>query len=237
MGVAGLMITACATAPAVPTKPLPAPVQPAPAKPKQPLTNKDIVVILLREAERALEQEHLTTPEHDNAYDRYLAVLQLDPGNQQATGGVQLIGQRYLALARSALAGSSIASAKRYLNRAQQILGENTLVAQLRNQIRQTEKTMRAPVQAAHDANVIALPSTDLSHRDDLIKARLAEVAKQARDTDMAILIVARNDAEGRWIYKQMREAVEGYRLRGDIKIGHQPLIRLLPPMNEGLSE
>ena len=41
-------------------------------------------------------------------------------------------------------------------------------------------------------------------------------------------VIVARNDAEGRWIYKSMQQAIEGYRLRGNIKMGKRPKVTLI---------
>ena len=60
----------------------------------------------------------------------------------------------------------------------------------------------------------------------------LQAIARRARQEDESLLIVARSDAEGRWIYQQMRQAVQGYRLRGDIKLGKRPKVLLLPPID-----
>jgi hypothetical protein len=42
-------------------------------------------------------------------------------------------------------------------------------------------------------------------------------------------MIIARTDVEGRWIYQKMRDAVPGYRVRGDIKLGNPPRVQLVP--------
>ena len=45
------------------------------------------------------------------------------------------------------------------------------------------------------------------------------------------VLITSRTDDEGRWIYRQMQEAVPGYLVRGDIQLGSPPRVTLLPPL------
>ena len=55
----------------------------------------------------------------------------------------------------------------------------------------------------------------------------LAGIAQRIRQHQMRVIIVARDDSEGRWIYGQLRQAVPGYRVRGDIKLGNPPRLLL----------
>lgn len=59
----------------------------------------------------------------------------------------------------------------------------------------------------------------------------LEQLARRVSQSDESIMIYARNDAEGRWIYKTMKDAVGDYRIRGDIRISRQPALELLSPM------
>ncbi|MFC6981009.1 hypothetical protein [Microbulbifer taiwanensis] len=62
----------------------------------------------------------------------------------------------------------------------------------------------------------------------------LRGAAQRIRRGELRVIIVARNDAEGRWIYQQLREAVPGYRVRGDIKLGSPPRLLLIQPVAVG---
>ncbi len=63
------------------------------------------------------------------------------------------------------------------------------------------------------------------------IKNQLAALASRVQESKEYVLIYARNDAEGRWVYQQMREASEDYRLRGNIKRHKKPRIVLDAPL------
>ena len=60
--------------------------------------------------------------------------------------------------------------------------------------------------------------------------SRLAEIAQFIQRNEATFLINAPSDEEGRWIYKVMREAVGGYRLRGNIDISAIPNILVTLP-------
>jgi serine/threonine-protein kinase PpkA len=85
---------------------------------------------LLRGAEVALAEDHLTSPEGNNAYQKYLEVLKLDPGNKDAHNGIQLIGGRYIALAEQALAQGELDKADQYLEKASTITAGHPKLAQ-----------------------------------------------------------------------------------------------------------
>jgi hypothetical protein len=74
------------------------------------------------------------------------------------------------------------------------------------------------------------LDGAEVSAESDVAKAELAKIARQARDCQAFFLITAPNDALGRWMFMAMREAVTGYRLRGNIELSAQTGVRLRLP-------
>ncbi len=60
--------------------------------------------------------------------------------------------------------------------------------------------------------------------------SQLGTIGELVRNYDATFLITARSDSEARWIYQVMREAVGGYRLRGNITLGSQPTIQVNIP-------
>ena len=173
--------------------------------------------ILLASAERALANDRLTIPENDNAYSWYQQVMAIDEANAEAHWGVLQITERYLQLAEQAFSRGSKGKGELMLQRALSIAAT----------VEQAE-SVRSRFKAQPAEREFLLATADLTVRNDIIAARLVELAQIAKKAQSRLLIVARNDAEGRWIYRKMREAVDGHRLRGNIDIGSVPRIVLL---------
>jgi hypothetical protein len=218
-----ILLSACES----PTPVKPEPLAPVPA-PSQHQRQQALIADLLYAGDRALAADRLLQPLDDNAYDRFRAVLLLDPGNAVARSGLQAIVLRYLDLARMAAARSEYTQALSHTGLAEEIDPGNPLVEELRDSIRQQMHHHHRAV-ADRDAEHHLDPQM-LSRRGEAMVALLGEIAREVRTSGDFILIVARNDAEGRWIYQQMREAVPDFLLRGDIIIGAPPRIQRLPP-------
>ncbi|WHI48901.1 hypothetical protein [Microbulbifer sp. VAAF005] len=77
---------------------------------------------------------------------------------------------------------------------------------------------------------MIGLPAGELAARSAGLVEQLQRVAGRIRSEQLRVIIVARSDAEGRWVYQQLREAVPGYRVRGDIKVGNPAKLILIKP-------
>jgi signal recognition particle GTPase len=77
----------------------------------------------------------------------------------------------------------------------------------------------RLDVARQNKIEVFTLDPAGLSSQNVEMLSKLAEVAQHIQQIEATFLINARSDEEGRWIYKVMREAVGGYRLRGNIGI------------------
>ncbi len=193
-----------------------------------------VLEAMLAKAEKALAEDRLMTPEYDNAYDRFRAVLLLQPYNQQAQTGIQQILARYVQLGSDALAVGNTRSAQKLLASAEQLDAGSPLVLELKQRLREAQYIPRVEkpkvVSLAHDEEIV-LPAKALAARSDSVAELLAAVAERMAASDETVLIYARNDAEGRWVYQQMRRAVPDYRLRGDIKISGRAKLILLPPI------
>jgi len=188
---------------------------------------------LLNAAERALAADRLTKPAHDNAYDRFQAVLLLHPNHPQAISGLQQVMLRYLALARQSAARSELGKARALLERARLVDKDNPQIAELDRQLAAQQARRRSDADNLNaQSSEYMLSASELDKRGKKIVTQLQQIAQQARGSGEFLLIVARGDAEGRWIYQQMKEAVPGFRLRGDIQLGRQAKVLLLPSID-----
>ena len=95
------------------TKPEAAP--PASEPDKSPPVEQDEVTRLLAAAEADITARRLTRPMGNNAWDRYLQVLELEPANEDAIKGMERVIGSYMALFGAALAQEDFDKAAGYL--------------------------------------------------------------------------------------------------------------------------
>jgi hypothetical protein len=120
------------------------------------------------------------------------------------------------------------------LRLADQLFPGAELLQPLRAELQQRVKaaTAAAETPAPTDGRErVPLPAQPLADKTDEVTQLLVQLAQRVRQSDESIMIYARSDAEGRWIYKTMKDAVGDYRIRGDIRIAQQPAIDLLSPL------
>lgn len=212
----------------------PAPVAPIPVAPPKPVITKEqqVVKMLILNGEYTLSQNQLLTPTNDNAYDYFRAALKLDPNNQRAKGGLQGIVMRYVDLARQAAARGNYTQATTMLNNARIVDPTNLLIKEVSAGL--TEQIKSAPPVEPYrgGANEFLLDAGALGKDDPQILAKLSDIAQKSIATNSLVMIIARTDIEGRWIYQKMRDAVPGQRVRGDIKLGGPPRIQLVKAAN-----
>ena len=224
-----LLLASCTTPekPVVYTSPEPEPVvEPEPETvliSDQELRRARLLADILYSAKQAFADNRLQLPAGNNAYDRYQEVLQLDPGNAVALTGIQEIALRYVGLANAATAIGQYDNAESHLIRAMRINSELPELADARE---------RLNVARQNKMVVYNLDPAGLSSKSAEMLSHLAEVAQHIQDIEATFLINARNDEEGRWIYKVMREAVGGYRLRGNIGVAGTASILVTVPQN-----
>ena len=179
------------------------------------------VRLLLRAAQGAFAENRLMTPAGDNAFEYYRQVLRMDSENAKAHSGMHRINSRYLDWAEQRFAAGDYSSAEQYLQQAQ-------LIATSPVQARALRVKYPRPKPAAPKANEFILAQEDLAARNSVIVNELTELAHKAQSVESRLVIVARNDDEGRWIYQKMRDATSDGRLRGNIEIGGRPRVVLI---------
>ncbi len=91
-------------------------------------TTEEKISVLLSQAEEDLRSLRLTTPESNNAYDKYLAVLEMDAGNVSAIRGFELISDKYLQFVTTDIEESNFERAEYYLQKAEQVTPDDPKV-------------------------------------------------------------------------------------------------------------
>ena len=173
---------------------------------------------LLALGRQALGAGRLMLPAEDNAYKWFMQALDIDDLSDQAHWGMRQITAQYMELAEQAFKSQRRGEAELMMARAMEVSATEQQCRALR---------VRYPEQKPRD-NEFFLSRGDLDARNVSIVNRLEIIARKARDRQSRLTIVARSDREGRWIYKQMRQAVDGYRLRGNIAIANRPKVVLI---------
>jgi len=186
-----------------------------------PFVRQRILADMLYEARVAYEDNRLMSPAGNNAYAGFRAVLDFEPDNDVALQGMRDIVQRYVELADAAIKIGQYENAESYLERGAS-LGVNSGV--VRDAQRQLEQAREIKM------SIFPLDSDGLAEQRLETMVKLGEIGQYIRDIEATFLINARTDEEGRWIYKIMREAVGGYRLRGNIGVANEPSIQVLIP-------
>ncbi len=173
---------------------------------------------LLTEARVAFEANRLTTPVDDNAYLRYTQVLAMDESNAAALLGLSEIVEKYLSWALDHLAAGNLASARRYVGTAQSVDPLHPNLAAVQARLNEAVNSR----EVSYD-----LPVRDLSNRADWLVGRLLEIGREVQRRNARVIITARSDAEGRWIYQQLNLATPE-RVRGTFQIDNIPSVKLI---------
>ena len=186
--------------------------------PSQPSEMERLIADILFEGLQALEDDRLLTPLEDNAHSRFQRVLAMDPENEIANDGLERILLRYVDLSQEASRRGLFEDAEELLGRAE-FINEDHPSINLAWSLLQSEKE-------SGDL-IFSLDTAEFLSRSEIARSRLNNIAQQARELDAFFLITAPNDDLARWMYLEMRNAVDGYRLRGNIELANQTSIRL----------
>jgi hypothetical protein len=116
-------------------------------------------------ARLAMERGDLMSPPVTSAYDRYKAVLRLDPNNEEARAGLRQLSGELVVLSRNALSESRLDLAFAYLGDARQTDPENPLLVPLGAEL---ALALREGVQRAIDASELDEAEVLLQHASEL---------------------------------------------------------------------
>jgi hypothetical protein len=199
-----ILIFGCAAKSEAPT---PAPPEPAPAKTTEPEVDLIEVYETLDRAEAALTGDHLSSPEDGSAFALFTEALKLDPDNEEAARGFERIVERYVELALRALEREQYATARSMLARARLIDASHPSIEPTAEQIRLLSTARRTKLDLGGDL------------QDDSVRQQLAQFAVSPKGFDCRFVIWATSDAEGRRIYRALRDGETTTRLRAQILI------------------
>jgi len=176
---------------------------------------------LLDEADLALSEHRLTTPPDNNAWYRYLRVLTMDPENQRAVQGIHDIADKYLDWSLQSLNEGNLNKAQRFLTRARAVDDQHPNILAVDNRIREYQK---------NQLERINLSPAEISQRSPSLAQKLELIgAKIPRKTGQ-VIIRARSDIEGRWIYQQLSRIDRKLRLRAQILFDNLPSLTIITP-------
>ena len=184
---------------------------------------------LLWLAQRASAAGKLSAARGDGALELYQQVLKLQPDNAEAQSGINDIVVQCAQRARDAIAASRWIQAYNMIELADMARPGNPLLKELNRDLAAARELQRSGLPPGSE--VLRLLPEDLDNSHKQPSERLRAAARRLLQSDEAIVIVARSDAEGRWIYQQLKEAADGRRIRGDIKIGREVQIIFMPPL------
>ena len=114
---------------AIPAQEAPRPSTAEPSVSEPSALDELKIVGLLRGAGDALAEDRLRRPPGDNAYEKYQAVLGLDPGNEEAQKGLLQVASRYLVLAKGSIQEGDMEKAAHYLGEAVEVAPRHPGVA------------------------------------------------------------------------------------------------------------
>jgi len=229
--IAALLVSSCQSPPEAPTAEEPRPENEAlnirvlsEAEVVAGAGNRDarpMIPDILYEALQALSEDRLLTPVDDNAHSRFKRVLAMDPDNELALEGLQNIVERYLQLSEESMR-------RGLFDESETLLGRARFVDEAHPGIAATEEALR--LEKESEDLFFALDYPIYAANSEQAQEELADIARQAREEEAFFLITAPNDNLARWMVSVMRDAVAGYRLRGNIELSSRLGIRLRLP-------
>ncbi|MEN8205019.1 MAG: AAA family ATPase [Pseudomonadota bacterium] len=134
--------------------------------------NGGTIKTLLEKGWQSKKNYRLMTPEDDNAYGYFNAVLQLDPANEDAHAGIQEIVDVYVTLVRKEADRHDSDRASRYLERALSIQPANRELLAMKDSIdraKERESTSRVPAARSIPATQRTVSAGDQSIRESMI--------------------------------------------------------------------
>lgn len=238
-----LILSGCATRQPPPPEARPSPEPPeaatpalTPSQPAPTEAQKAMAAQLLAQAEGALSRGRLVPPARDNAYDLLRAALAIDPGQAEVRAALDGVLLAYMDQVRTIMRRGRLREAQDMVDVGEDLFPNTDLFRGLRtelNQAVQAHQSEQLAAMAADDleGERVPLSIAELNQRSEALQERLGEIAERVARTQESVMIWARTDAEGRWIYQTMQARVSDYRIRGDIRLSSRPFLQLLEPL------
>lgn len=177
------------------------------------------ILELLDNADLAIRDKRLTDPRGNSAADFYRQVLVLQPGFEEAERGLKTIVDRYVDWSDAAMRQGRLDRARKYLAKARQLDDSHPAIHAAAERLRQ---------QGQRGSGYTRISVRELRVKSSDLKQLLGRLADQIRLDDARVIIEAPTDVQGRWIYQQLNNRHQEFRIRANLRLDPQPGIRLL---------
>ena len=174
---------------------------------------------LLDRAEAAERTGHLVYPARGSAMSLYHEALSADPGNEHALAGLTRIAEHYLEAAQQAMDRHALIKADSLLSRARMVYPDYPGIEAIAGQLALLEGAERT---------LETLDWRAVAARSPSLKPRLHRLGSAAKQGDCRVTISVSNDAEGRWIYRQLSDAPGKGRIRAEVQIASPAAVEIL---------
>ena len=192
------------------------------------LERRALIQNSLDQGKLALQTDRLSLPKQDSAVFYFRRVLKVDPVNHEAKLGLDAVIKRYLQLAEIAHGNGNDKQAYSWIKRAEEVSGPSAKTTGMRSQLKKTPQGQRQREIEYLPATDYQLSREELDQRGPEIHTHLANIARRAESRKRAVLVVARDQAEGDWIAKVLRESVPKFALKTQVKIAARPAVILI---------
>ncbi len=100
---------------------------------------------LLRLAEEDIGALRLTSPNENNALNKYLSILLINENNTEANEGIRLVSDKYISLSYGAMQSNNLAKAEKYIEKAKRIYSGSEKVAPARSALQAKYAEQKIP--------------------------------------------------------------------------------------------
>jgi serine/threonine-protein kinase PpkA len=168
---------------------------------------------LLENGTQAFAAGRLSSPEQDSAQFYYEQVILLDPDNLLARQGIEAIGQKYLALARTAIGAQQLTKAASYIDLAKQYTSGMAEVESLQSLLAEAQRQLdvnqllEKAVQAFREGHLVTPVNNNahffyskalsLSPQDDKALKGLKQIQQHYKDSIAAAISSQQFDKAG----------------------------------------
>ncbi len=189
--------------------------QPAPPPP----IDHARIAVLLAEAEAAETAKHLLEPVSGSAVELYRKVLALNPEDPVAARRIEGIAEAFMTQARQAAERQQYNIAWLALDRARR-------TDPLHPNIAATTQFLQTHENAKRYRLGFTTAQLDAQTKDTVLL--LQGLGERAKNPSCRTTITAASDAQGRWMYQQLRQAQGDGRVRAQVQVGRPSAVEVM---------
>ena len=177
------------------------------------------IAVLIEQASAAEAATHLLEPVTGSAIELYRKVLALNPKDPVAARRIEGIAEAFMTQARQAAERQQYNIAWLALDRARRADPLHPNIAATTQFLQTHENAKR---------HRLSFSSAQLNARTKDTVLLLQGLGERAKGAGCRTTITAASDAQGRWMYQQMRKATGDGRVRAQVQVGRPSAVEVM---------